>query len=153
MINQIPTQVTEVKMVYRYKVKAADRPQIKGSFDAYEVLAANWDEDTIAPFEEFNVLLLDRSNRVMGKYLVSQGGMAGTYVDPKMIFAVALKSRATSIVLAHNHPSSNLNPSDVDIKLTEKLVKAGEFLDLPVLDHLILSPEGGYYSFADEGII
>ena len=153
MTKQIPTQVTEVKMVYRYKVKAADRPQIKGSFDAYEVLAANWDEGTIGLFEEFYILLLDRSNRVMGRYLVSQGGMAGTFVDPKTIFAVALKSRAASIVLAHNHPSGNLRPSQADIKLTEKLVKAGEFLDLPVLDHLILSPDGGYYSFADEGYI
>lgn len=152
MSYQIPTQVTEVKMVYYNKVKAAKRPLIQSSEDAYQILAANWDKGTIALFEEFYILLLDRSNRVMGRYLVSQGGMAGTYVDPKMIFAVAIKSRAAAIILSHNHPSANLRPSEQDIRLTEKLIKAGEFLDLPVLDHLILSPEGGYYSFKDEGL-
>lgn len=153
MSYQIQTEVTEVKMVYFNKVRAADRPQIRSSFDAYEVLAANWDEGTINLFEEFYILLLDRSNRVMGRYLVSQGGIAGTVVDAKIVFAAALKGRASSIILAHNHPSGNLRASQADIDLTKKLIKGGEVLDICVLDHLILSPEGGYYSFADEGIM
>ena len=153
MSYQIQTQVTEIKMVYFNKVRAADRPQIRSSFDAYEVLAANWDEGTINLFEEFYILLLDRSNRVMGRYLVSQGGIAGTVVDAKIVFAAALKGRASSIILAHNHPSGNLRASQADIDLTKKLIKGGEVLDICVLDHLILSPEGGYYSFADEGIM
>lgn len=153
MSYQIPAQVTEVKMVYYNKVKAADRPQIKSSFDAYEILISNWDEGTINLFEEFYILLLDRSGRVMGRYLVSQGGVAGTVVDAKLVFAAALKARASSIILAHNHPSQNLRPSQADISLTEKLKKAGELLDIFVLDHLVITSDNGYYSFADEGLM
>ena len=89
----------------------------------------------------------------MGRYLVSQGGMAGTGVDAKLIFASALKCKAASIILCHNHPSGALHPSLPDKTLTKKLVKGGELLDIAVLDHLILSPEGGYLSFAEEGLM
>ncbi|MEZ4991916.1 MAG: JAB domain-containing protein [Saprospiraceae bacterium] len=153
MSYQIPAQVTEVKMVYYNKVKAADRPQVKSSFDAYEILVSNWDEGTINLFEEFYILLLDRSSRVMGRYLVSQGGVVGTVVDAKLVFAAALKARASSIILCHNHPSQNLRPSQADISLTEKLKKAGDLLDIFVLDHLIITSDNGYYSFADEGLM
>lgn len=153
MSYQIPAQVTEVKMVYYNKVKAADRPQVKSSFDAYEILISNWDGGTINLFEEFYILLLDRSSRVMGRYLVSQGGVAGTVVDAKLVFAAALKARASSIILCHNHPSQNLRPSQADISLTEKLKKAGELLDIFVLDHLIVTSDNSYYSFADEGLM
>lgn len=152
MSYTIPTTVTEIRLTYQSKVKAADRPQITGSQDAYEILAANW-SDQIGFIEEFYILLLDRSNRVMGRYLVSQGGLAGTVVDAKVIFAAALKARCSSLILSHNHPSANVRPSQADIDLTRKLQKGGEVLDILVVDHLILSPEGGYYSFADEGLI
>ena len=152
MQYHIPTTVTEVHMIYQNKVKAAERPQITCSLDAYQILHANW-SDQIGLLEEFYILLLDRANRVMGRYLVSQGGMAGTVVDAKIIFACALKCRTSSIILAHNHPSSSLYPSQQDKDLTRKLLKGGELLDILVLDHLILSPEGGYYSFADEGLL
>lgn len=147
---QITTAVTEVKMVYFNKVKAVDRPQVKCSQDAYHILSANW-SDQIGLLEEFYILLLDRASRVMGRYLVSQGGMAGTVVDAKIVFAAALKARASSIILAHNHPSGSLFPSQPDKNLTRKLIEGGKVLDILILDHLILSPEGGYYSFADEG--
>ncbi len=137
-------------MIYFNKVKAVDRPQVKCSLDAYEILQANW-SDQIGLLEEFYILLMDRANRVMGKYLVSQGGMAGTVVDAKIVFTAALKARCSSIILAHNHPSTSLYPSQADKNLTQKLVEAGKVLDILILDHLILSPEGGYYSFADEG--
>ncbi len=153
MKKTIPTDVSEVKLTYRSKVRAADRPQIGCSYHAYEVLQTHWDEGTIALCEEFYVLLLDRSNRVMGRYRVSQGGLAGTVVDAKMIFAAALKARSSALILAHNHPSGNLCPSKADQELTQKIAEAGKLLDLPILDHLILSPEGGYYSFADEGLM
>lgn len=149
----IINQVTEIKLTYQNKVKAADRPQIKSSLDAYNILVANWDEQTIELFEEFYILLLDRANRVLGRYLVSQGGMAGTVVDAKMVFACALKGKAHALILCHNHPSSTLKPSKADLDLTKKLSEAGELLDIAVLDHLIISPEGGYYSFADEGMM
>lgn len=152
MCYKIPVEVTEIQLIYRSKVKAQDRPQVRGSQDAHKVLMSNWSE-AIELFEEFYILLLDRANRVMGRYLVSQGGMSGTVVDAKLVFAAAIKGKASSIILAHNHPSGNLRPSQADIDLTRKLKEGGALLDIPVLDHLILSPEGGYYSFADEGMI
>lgn len=152
MCYKIPFEVSEIKLSYQSKVKAKDRPQVRSSLDAYQILLSNW-SDEIALFEEFYILLLDRSNRVLGRYLVSQGSMVGTVVDARLVFVAALKSKATSIILAHNHPSCNLRPSQADIELTKKLKAGGKVLDIPVLDHLILSPEGGYYSFADEGLL
>ena len=97
-------------------------------------------------------MLLNRANLVLGIVTVSSGGVAGTVADPKMIFGVALKANCSSVLLAHNHPSSNLTPSEADIRLTRKLKEAGKVLDLPVLDHLILTRDG-FYSFADEGML
>jgi len=151
MTEKLPTKVSEIQLTYKSKTKAVDRPQIRTSNDAYQLLHANW-SDQMELLEEFNVLLLDRSNRVIGMYHASKGGMTGTVVDLKIIFAAAIKGRASSIILAHNHPSGNLLPSKADIDLTQKFKKAGNILDIPVLDHLILSPDGGYYSFADEFI-
>jgi DNA repair protein RadC len=152
MCYKIPSEVTEIKLIYQNKVKATDRPQVTGSQDVYQILLANWSEQ-IGFIEEFYILLLDRSNRVMGHYKVSQGGLAGTVVDPKVVFAAALKARASSLILAHNHPSGNLKPSQADTDLTNKIKQGGELLDIAILDHLILSPEGGYFSFADEGLM
>ena len=98
------------------------------------------------------VLCLNRANRVLGWAKINQGGLSGTVSDPKVIFQVALKSNACSLIIAHNHPSGNLRPSEADILLTRKLKEAGLMLDLPVLDHLIVSSEG-FYSFADEGLL
>jgi len=146
---KVPLQVSEIKLVYKSKTKAKERPQITSSRDAYWTLESNW-SDQIGLLEEFNVLLLDRSNRAMAICPISKGGVSGTVVDLKIVFAAALKGRASSIILAHNHPSGNLKPSQADIELTRKFRKAGEILDISVLDHLILSPDGDYYSFADE---
>ena len=142
-------QVSEVKISYRNRIKVADSPQIRSSRDVAEVLFANWSDD-IEMIETFNVLFLNRANRVTGFFNVSKGGVTGTVVDAKIIFAAALKALACSIILSHNHPSGNRQPSQADIDLTSKLKKAGEVLDISVLDHLILTTEG-YFSFADEG--
>ena len=96
--------------------------------------------------EDLKVLLLNTSNRALGIYSMSNGGITGTIADPRMIFAAALKTNASSLVLAHNHPSGNLNPSSADKKLTDKLTKGGKLLDILVLDHLIITNEG-FYSF------
>lgn len=88
----------------------------------------------------------------MSKHLVSKGGQAGTIADPKIIFNIALENHAASVILAHNHPSGNLRPSQADLELTKKLRTAGQFLDMPVLDHLIITDQG-FFSFADEGIM
>jgi DNA repair protein RadC len=98
------------------------------------------------------IMLLNRANRVIGVYKVSNGGLTGTVADIRLIFVAALKAAAGSIILAHNHPSGNLNPSGEDSRLTQKIKDAGKLLDIQVLDHLILSKEG-YFSFADQGMI
>lgn len=102
--------------------------------------------------ERFFLILLDRANQVLSKKEVSKGGVAGTIVDPKVIFKLALEELASSIILCHNHPSGNRKPSQSDIDLTKKLKKGGELLDIRILDHLIFAHHE-YYSFADEGMM
>ena len=145
-------QVSEIQISYRNAIKSAYRPKITCSDDAYLVFQANWNPDTIDMQEEFKVLALNRANQVLGIISVSVGGVAGTVADPKIIFGAALKALASSIILGHNHPSGNLTPSEADIRLTQKLKEAGGLLDLPIVDHLILSSEG-FYSFADNGVL
>lgn len=101
--------------------------------------------------EEFWVLFLNNSNKVISKSQLSKGGITGTIVDVRLVFKLALESGATGLILCHNHPSGNLKPSDADKEITKKLKRAGESLDVKVLDHLIIT-ETKYYSFVDEGI-
>ena len=144
--------VAEVQLMYKSKVKASERPKITTSQDAFKVLKKHWNYETIEFIETFKVVLLNRANRVLGIIDISTGGLAGTVADPKVIFAAAIKSAASSIVLLHNHPSGNLQPSQADINLTRKLKTAGEYLDVAVVDHIILTSES-YFSFADDGIM
>jgi DNA repair protein RadC len=123
-------------------------PKVNSSKDAEGILRSIWSH-RMGYVEEFYVLLLNRANKVIGWTKVSMGGPSGTLSDPKVIFQTALKANASHIILAHNHPSGNLEPSQADINLTQKMKESGNFLDLPVLDHLILSTES-YYSFADD---
>ena len=143
------TKVAEVQLSYKTTVKASERPQINTSEDVYRLLKENWNYEVIEFIEEFKVLLLNRANRVIGIVPISVGGTAGTIADPKVIYVSALKANAASIILAHNHPSGNLKASRADIELTKKLKNAGLFLDLPILDHVILTKDG-FLSFADE---
>ena len=143
---------SEVELIYKSKVKASQRPQINSSKDAYEVLIKCWDEGKIEFVEQFAILLLNRANKVLGVYKVSSGGVTGTVADPKQIFTAALKANACSLVLSHNHPSGNLKPSRQDEELTRKIKEAGSYLDIKVLDHLIVTNES-YYSFAVEGLL
>jgi DNA repair protein RadC len=128
-------------------------PQVKTkitcSRDIYELMKPELFDEQV---EHFYLLLLSRSNQVLKKHLVSQGGTAGTVVDTKVVFKVALEHLAQSIILVHNHPSGNLKPSEQDKRLTERMVKIGRELDLPVLDHVIFT-DHGYFSFADDGIL
>jgi DNA repair protein RadC len=105
-----------------------------------------------ANYETFWILLLNRANRVIRKMSISEGGISGTVADPKKIFKMALEFNASSIILCHNHPSGNIQPSEADIKLTNKMKDAGILLDLPVLDHIIVGGND-YFSFADEGMM
>ncbi|MDP4280516.1 MAG: DNA repair protein RadC [Bacteroidota bacterium] len=123
------------------------REKITNSRDAWEVLKSSMDD---MPYEEFWILLLNKANKIIRKVIISEGGISGTVVDPKKIFKIALDHHASSIILGHNHPSGNLQPSEADMKITRKIRDAGNLLDINVLDHII-SGDNGYYSFADEG--
>ena len=144
------TIVSALELGRRKKnTEKTERPRIKCSADAYEVLKPYL---TDLQHEEFWVILLNRANDVMKCERVSSGGVSGTIADPKMIFKVALEHLASGIILSHNHPSGNLSPSQVDKDLTQKLRAGGQHLDIPVLDHLIFTDKK-YFSFADEGIL
>ncbi len=142
-------KVNEIKVSYRERVPAHFWEKIGSSKDAAEMLHGLWDEGTIAMHESFKIVLLNNANRVKGIYQLSQGGITGTLVDLRLLFSVVLKCLSPAIILAHNHPSGQLRPSAVDREITQKIKRAGELFDIKVLDHLILVPDGNYYSFAD----
>ncbi|RZS98611.1 JAB domain-containing protein [Cecembia calidifontis] len=145
--------IYELKLSYTPKGHGKDLQKIKSSQDAFRILHGIFDQDLIAAREEFVVLYLNRANQVIGYHCAFQGGVSSVVCDPKIILAVALKSLATGLILAHNHPSGNLYPSEADISLTRKIKSACKEMDLELLDHIILSPDARYYSFADEGKI
>ena len=144
--------VSEIKVSYQPKFNANERAKINQSKDAYNILFNNWDHGRIEMTEQFYILLLNRANKVIGMTEISSGGFSGTVVDPKLVFGIALKCCASSIILCHNHPSGNLQPSQEDLNMTRKLAEAGKLLDLMVLDHIILTKRG-YFSFGDEGLL
>jgi len=152
IIANVNYQVAEIELIYKSKVKPSERPQVNTSRDGYNVFLKSWDENKIELVEEFKILLLNRNNKVLAIYELSTGGISGTIADPRLVFTAALKANAVSIVLCHNHPSGNLRPSKQDEDLTQKFKCAGQFLDIKVLDHIIITAES-YYSFADEGLL
>ena len=122
--------------------------KITSSKIAFEIMRSIIGE---LPHEEFWVLFLNNSNKVISKIQLSKGGISGTIVDARLIFRLALENRATGLILCHNHPSGNLLPSEADKEITRRIKAAGEILDVKILDHLIIT-ETKYYSFVDEGI-
>lgn len=144
--------VSEIELVYKTGIKPSQRPKVISSASAFEILLAGWNPDKIEFIEQFKVLLLSRSNRVLGQYELSTGGTSGTVADVRLIFAAALKANASGIIIAHNHPSGTLAASQADQDITKKVKEAGRILEIPMLDHLIVTTEG-YYSFADQGML
>ena len=134
-----------------YNTNSRIKPKITSSHSAYELFYASWSSGTMELQEEFKVLFLNRNNSVLGIYNMSKGGTGGTVVDVKLLFAVALKCNAVSMIISHNHPSGKLEPSLADKEMTKKIKSASEFLDVKLLDHIIVTKEG-YYSFADNGV-
>jgi len=126
-----------------------EKLQINGSKDVADIFQPLLGD---LPYEEFWILLLNRSNRVIDKQMISQGGLSGTVTDVRMIMKAAIEKLASGIILCHNHPSGNMQASEADHSITQKLKEAGKWMDIPVLDHIIICNEK-YYSFADEGII
>ncbi len=143
--------LNEISVSYSHRLRVSEQSKITCSKDVYVLVYPGWIID-VDYRESFNILLLSRSNRVIGMSNLFVWGLSGVVVNPKLVFQVALKCNAASIIAIHNHPSGNLNASDTDLKLTRKLIDAGKILDLPVLDHVIITSES-YYSLADEGVL
>jgi DNA repair protein RadC len=146
------TKAAEIELSYKTKLPASQRPLLDSSISAFELFRNHWDDNKMEFMEQFKVALVNRASRVLGIYEVSTGGTNGTVVDPRLIFVAALKANACGILLCHNHASGNLQPSLADKQLTAKVAEAWRFLNLQVLDHLIITREG-FYSFAEEGLL
>jgi len=148
--HAIPTLVAEIEISYRPRVPLSKLPIVTSAEDAYKLFISSWDKGKIEFVVECKVMLLNTQKRVLGICTLTSGSNIATIVDPKLVFAVALKANATEIILAHNHPSGSLEPSKADHALTYNLKTAGDYLELRIIDHMIISNEG-FYSFAVEG--
>jgi DNA repair protein RadC len=142
-------QVSEVKVSYSQKIKPENRITVSNAQMAVEVLRQVWDESKIEMQESFKLMLLNRSNQVLGVVNISEGGITSTQVDIRIIFGIALKSLAVSIIISHSHPSGSRIFSPQDLALTEKIMEAGKLLDIAVLDHIIMTKDS-YASIHEE---
>lgn len=138
---------------FSLKINPTSYPKIKitSSNMGYETIRNYYDED-IEIFESFYLLLLNANNETIGFVKLSQGGITGTVVDIRLLMKYVLDSLAIGVIIAHNHPSGNLKPSEADKKITSKIKKALNLIDVTLLDHLIITPYN-YFSFADEGLL
>ena len=148
-MNLFNSIASEIGITYHNSIPTSEMQKITQSSAAYDLLRSIWN-DQIELYESFYVLYMNRANNVLGYRCISQGGISGTVVDPKAVFQAALLANASSLIMAHNHPSGNMQPSEADNKLTKKLIAAGKVLDIDVLDHLILDTNN-FYSYADQG--
>jgi DNA repair protein RadC len=124
-------------------------PQIRNSKDVADIFQPLLSD---LLHEEFWILFLNRSNKVINRMKLSQGGISGTVTDVRIVMKKAIECLASGIIVCHNHPSGNLNPSESDSKITQKIKEAGNLMDIQLLDHLIISDKD-YYSFADNGVL
>ena len=146
--------IHEMEVIYLPSgVTTNDEDKINSSIRAYDILKQVYNPNTISCQEEFIVLYLNQANVPLGTYKAGKGGITGTVADIRLIMGTALKALATGMIISHNHPSGTLKPSDSDRHLTTKLKEACKLMDIVLLDHLILAPHEGYYSFADEGVL
>lgn len=144
--------VAEIKLQYSTKMPISKCLKVTSACQAAEIFKEHWDGNLLGLQEQFKIMLLNRSNKVIGIICISTGSITATVVDPKLIFGAALKAAATGLILAHNHPSGNLQPSEADKKLTQKLKSGALLLEMEILDHLIITEES-FFSFADDGIL
>lgn len=138
------------KIKVKVTATKGDEVFISSPDDLPDMLRMLFNADTIEWTEEFLVVCLNRAHKVLGYYKVGAGGFSNVVCDPKVVLTVALQSAASSIILAHNHPSGNTNPSDSDVAVTEKIRKACSYLDINLLDHFIITNDS-YYSFMERG--
>ena len=147
---EIEYQVGEVELSYKSRKKKKN--EILTASDAYQALLPTFKEGTIDYKEYFKVLFLNQANQLLGYTLISEGGLTTADVDVRIILQAALLTNSVALILAHNHPSGNLRPSQEDKNLTQKIKDAAQLMRITVVDHIILTSEG-YYSFANEGMI
>jgi DNA repair protein RadC len=145
-------RLAEIKAVYRSRTKLEERKPIRAPRDVESYLRAVWNRQTIELTEDFVVVCLNGNHETLGWIKVSSGGFGSTTVDPRLVFAVALQTASTAIVLAHNHPSGSLQPSEQDRDVTRQIREAGKLLRIAVLDHVILTKES-FFSFAENGFL
>lgn len=145
-------QLPEFKISLENKIKPSELPVVNNSKEVVEVCRAAFSEGKIEWIEEVVVIGLSMANRVIGFYRVSSGGITGTVADPRVILQFLLLCNATNFIISHNHPSGNLKPSKADELLTQKIKTAAAYMDLKMVDHIIITADA-YYSFADEGIL
>lgn len=145
-------KMPEIKLSYIRKRTISELTKLTTSKIVYDTFLSIWDRKVINLYEEFKVIYLDYSNHPLGIYAHSTGGVTGTVVDVKMIIGVALKCCAQALVVAHNHPSGNTQPSTADITITKKIREAAAFFNLNLVDALIITEEQ-YYSFSDNGLL
>jgi len=143
--------IAEIELSYKPRKVQTIRTKITNSEDAYNVFIETWDNKTIQLYEEFKVALLNNSNEVLGICSLSKGGMSATLVDLRLLFSIALKSCASAIITAHNHPSGKLKPSTSDISIYRRINEVAKFHDIKYLDNLIVTT-CGKYSFSDENV-
>ncbi|UOY04973.1 JAB domain-containing protein [Muricauda sp. SCSIO 64092] len=145
--------INEIEVSYRHEIPEFGWKKVSSSEEAAEVLFEDWDKGNIGLQESFKVVLLNNGNQVKGIYEISKEGITGTTVDLRILFAIVLKSLTVSIILCHNHPSGMLKPSANDKSITKQIQDASKLFNVKVLDHIILAPDGSYYSFADRGLV
>lgn len=145
-------EISEVELIYKSpKLAPSQRPQILTSRDIYELAIKQiFDSNTIEHHECFYMMILNRNNRVLGWKKIGQGGVSATVADTRIIMQTAILGNASAVVLMHNHPSGNLQPSNEDLKLTAAVKSALAYADIILIEHLIVTPYA-YFSFADEG--
>ena len=144
------SQVSEIQVSYTPNLLVD--MSIKNSKKSFELILNEWELETLQMQEEVKIILLNRSNKVLGIYSLAKGGLTSCIVDVRIILSIALKTLATGIILVHNHPSGNLKPSKADLDIIKKLKNSCDLLDISLLDHLIITKDN-YFSFADEGLI
>ena len=142
--------VGEVKLTYQ-RVNVMEQPVIRTSRNIYEIALKICDKELLDYKEQCWVILMNQAAKVLGYYLVGEGGLSSAPADIRVIFQAALLSSATVIAIFHNHPAGEPNPSRQDDELTLAVTNAGKFMDIPLVDHVIVTSENGYYSYADHG--
>ena len=136
----------------RMKNSGIAKCKISCSRDVADFFRMIFDSETLEIYESMFAVFLNRSNNTIGFFRVSQGGLSGTVIDIRLVLKTALESLAHSIIICHNHPSGNIQPSDADRQITSKLKQAAALMDIQILDHVVLTSDS-YFSFSDEGLI